>query len=458
MRFIALGAVFQQVLSMLVVIIVTRSLGVQGYGKMATLIALIGTLYSLSTQWSLPFVLRESSISFSQNCRLGKEFFFPFVISIFILCSLILFIPALPSFLLAGTHTIQYEILVIGSIGFLLIQVAKTGFQIKENFLYYSLLLCADKGFLLILILTSIAFGALSSTFILWLQAASIFFTGLIGVYYVLRWVWWPPQRFLWRTYVKSATPILASMIISNLVCLPFLILHAETLENVAWLGMGNMTLGMLLQPFNWHAPTLAPKLSKNVLANDSKELIQSYLDGQLIPFLLLAMLISIILTSISIHTPILGWIFGTEFIPAAKIISQAAFLAPVEVANIFLIQLVYAKSREYITLPAILVKSLPFLFGLFVGWGSSDMLLALNAGSWLMIAVQAWSIREFLTWKQIRQIVVVAILSFIMQMLLTLHCIWCLNWLMFTFSALLILMLARIVYTNRPTPMNTIK
>jgi len=185
----------------------------------------------------------------------------------------------------------------------------------------------------------------------------------------------------------------------------------------VAWLGMSNMVLGLMLQPFNWLAPTLAPRLSMDVRAPDAPARVRHYLEAQLDPLLWLSLMAAAMAALVSLYTPVLRWIFGRVFQEAAHTIATTAFMAPAEVANMLIIQLVYAKSRESIALPAMVLKAAPFLLGLFAGLEVGWMLLVLNLGTWLMIGVQMWSVRECCRAAQVWRHGLVAVITLGMQL-----------------------------------------
>jgi O-antigen/teichoic acid export membrane protein len=396
-KFIAMGALVQQVLAMLVTVVVTRLLGVDGYGKLVTLVAVAGTLFSVTSQWSLPFALREASVAFSQTGRLGIQFIMPFIFSLCILLAVVWASPMLPESLVSGLHALPFPVIVCATLGYFLFQVAKAAYQTQSRFLAYSVVLCADKFFVLVAIGALALWGVLSVGSALWVQATGILLSGLIGLWWGLRGVVaLGTTSFNHRAYFRSAAPIAASLLISNLASLTFLIIRGgASASEAAWLGMGNMMLGLMLQPFNWLAPTLAPRLSNDVLAPDARERVWKYLDEQLYPLLLLSLAMAMVVALVCLQTPILGWVFGLAFQGAAPTIATAAFLAPAEVANMLIIQLVYAKSREATALPAMALKALPFLLGLYLGWDVGWMLWVLNAGSWLMIAVLMWAVRD---------------------------------------------------------------
>ncbi|MEY4766861.1 MAG: hypothetical protein RI907_3534 [Pseudomonadota bacterium] len=417
-KFIAIGALAQQGLAMLVTVAVSRLLGVQGYGQLVTLVAVAGTLFSLTSQSSLPYLLRESSVRYAQDRVLGNEFYLPFLVSLTCLLAMVLAIPVVPDALLAGVHALPWLVTALAAVGYFLFQVAKAAFQVQQRFVSYSVVLCADKVLLLLGILVLVAVGWLTLPLAIWAQAASIILAGTLGVSMALQGALRQGGGFEWRSYAKSALPIAGSLLISNIASLPFLIIRGTGgASGVAWLGMANMALGILLQPFNWLAPTLAPKLSNDVRAEDASVKIRTYMDAQVQPLMLLALLMAILATLASAYTPLLGWIFGAEFQHAATAIGLTAFMAPAEVANMLVIQLVYAKAREGATVPAMLLKAAPFVIGLYANLPLGEMLVLLNVGTWLMMAVQLFSVRDCLNKVQLTRFAVMAMASTGMQL-----------------------------------------
>jgi O-antigen/teichoic acid export membrane protein len=418
-KFIAMGAIVQQVLAMLVTVVVTRLLGVAGYGQMVTLVAVASTLFSVSTQWALPYALRESSVGFHESQRLGPAFTVPLLLSLALLMGLTWAAPTMPESLLAGVHQLPFLAMLCAALGYFLFQAAKAAFQIQTRFMAYSVVLCADKFTLLLAIGPLALFGVLDVQVALWVQAGSTLITGLLGLWLGVRGRWaWAGQPFAWSAYARSAAPIAVSLLISNVASLTFLIIRggAQPAE-VAWLGMSNMVLGLMLQPFNWLAPTLAPRLSMDVRAPDAPARVRHYLEAQLDPLLWLSLMAAAMAALVSLYTPVLRWIFGRVFQEAAHTIATTAFMAPAEVANMLIIQLVYAKSRESIALPAMVLKAAPFLLGLFAGLEVGWMLLVLNLGTWLMIGVQMWSVRECCRAAQVWRHGLVAVITLGMQL-----------------------------------------
>jgi O-antigen/teichoic acid export membrane protein len=341
-KFIAMGAIVQQVLAMLVTVVVTRLLGVAGYGQMVTLVAVASTLFSVSTQWALPYALRESSVGFNESKRLGPAFTVPLLLSPALLMGLTWAAPAMPESLLAGVHQLPFLAMLCAALGYFLFQAAKAAFQIQTRFMAYSVVLCADKFTLLLAIGPLALFGVLDVQVALWVQAGSTLITGLLGLWLGVRGTWaWAGQPFAWSAYARSAAPIAVSLLISNVASLTFLIIRggAQPAE-VAWLGMSNMVLGLMLQPFNWLAPTLAPRLSMDVRAPDAPAKVRHYLEAQLDPLLWLSLMSAALAALVSLYTPVLGWIFGRAFQGAAHTIATTAFMAPAEVANMLIIQL----------------------------------------------------------------------------------------------------------------------
>ena len=149
-KFIAIGAVVQQLLSFAIILLITRLLGADGYGEVVTLMAIATTIFSFSAQWALPYILRTESVSYHKTHKIGNAFFQPLLISAVILLVATYLITNYFPNALGNITTIPVSMIYFSAISYLLLQMAKVGFQIQSRFGYYGMLLSLDKLLLLL--------------------------------------------------------------------------------------------------------------------------------------------------------------------------------------------------------------------------------------------------------------------------------------------------------------------
>lgn len=363
-KFVAIGAVVQQLLSFAIILLITRLLGADGYGEVVTLMAIATTIFSFSAQWAQPYILRTESVSYHKTHKIGNAFFVPLLISVFILLVATYLITNFFPNALGDIGEIPVSMVYFSAISYLLFQMAKVGFQIQSRFGYYGILLSLDKLILLLLLGGLLSINLLTKAHVLWAYIAGTMLAGLGGLVLCLyKHQDWKRGAFLHGEYVKSIAPVSLSVAIHYFSSITFIILVSRNIEGaqvVGWIGMGNVILGVLLQPFNWLAPTLAPKLSREVLEADSQVRIDSYLQHWLLPSSLMVLWITIITVAVIIFTPILPLLLGNGFEGGVRIIALVTLLTTAEAANLLLVQLVYARKLEAIILLAVIFKAIP--------------------------------------------------------------------------------------------------
>ena len=454
-KFIAIGAVVQQLLSFAIILLITRLLGADGYGEVVTLMAIATTIFSFSAQWALPYILRTESVSYHKTHKIGNAFFQPLLISAVILLVATYLITNYFPNALGNITTIPVSMIYFSAISYLLLQMAKVGFQIQSRFGYYGLLLSLDKLFLLLLLGTLVSLSLVTKAHVLWAYIAGTMLAGLGGlVLCQYKRQDWKRGAFLYKEYVKSIAPVSLSVAIHYFSSITFLILVSRKIEGaqvVGWIGMGGVILGVLLQPFNWLAPTLAPKLSREVLEADSQTKIDSYLQNWVLPSSIIVLWITIVTIAVIIYTPILPVLLGNGFQDGVIIMALVALLTTAEATNLLLVQLLYARKLETIVLLAVIFKAIPLLIGYSFGASVQFLLILLNLGSWLAIFICLLGIRHYLHRKWVLQYAAVSILAFFVSLVVDLP--WG-KW----FFSILVLAMALPVINFSKRMLNTLK
>ena len=425
-KFIALGAIVQQLLSFAVILLITRLLGADGYGEVVTLMAIATTIFNFSAQWAQPYMVRTESVSYAKNQKIGSAFFIPSLISFFILLVATYLFTHYFSKALGDISTIPVSMIYFSAISYFLFQMAKIGLQIQSRFGYYGLLLSLDKLMLLMILGSFVLFHLLTKAHVLWAYIAGTMLAGMGGLGLCLYKLHdWKKGCFLYNDYAKSIAPVSASVAIHYFSSITFVILITREIESaqfVAWIGMGNIILGVLLQPINWLAPTLAPKLSRDVLEANSHVRIGCYLQDWVLPSTLIILWITICTITVILFTPLLPRLLGNGFQDGTTIIALVALLTTAEASNLMLVQLVYARKLEKIVLLAVIFKAIPLLTGYAFGASVELLLILLNLGSWLAIAISLLGIRSYLQRKWVLQYATLGILAFLASVMVTLH------------------------------------
>lgn len=419
-----MGAVVQQLLSFAIIFLITRLLGAKGYGEVVTLTAIAGTIFNFSAQWAQPYMIRTESINFAKTQKISSAFLIPALISL--LTVFIVTYPITHYFAerFGDVSTIPASMVYVSAISFFIFQIAKTGLQVQSRFGYYGFLLSLDKIILLCLIGGLLAFNLLNNSSVLWAYVAGTLLAGIFGLTLALyKKHEWKQGGFVYREYIKSITPVSGSVFILYFSSITFVILLARPVggaELVAWIGMGNVLLGILLQPFNWLAPTLSPKLSRDVLEMDGHERINNYLKDWVLPASLIILWVSIAAITVVLFTPILPIVLGGGFQGGVTIIALVAMLTTAEASNLMLVQIVYARKLETLVMVAVLFKSMPLLIGYACGASVELLLILLNFGSWLAICISLFGIRSYLQRKWVLQYAVLGATAFLASVMVT--------------------------------------
>ena len=419
-KFLAIGAVVQQCLSFAVIILITRLIGADGYGEVVTLTAAATTIFCFSTQWALPYMVRTASISFAKTQKIGRAFFAPMGISLFFLLAL--------TYL--GTHfslkgfgsvgTISVVMIYFAAIGQFVFQMAKTGLQIQTRFSDYGVLLSLDKVILLSILCGLLLLKSFDNAYVLWAYVAGTMLAGIGGLWRcVHKKSEWAREQFEVDDYVKSVAPVSVAVVIHYFSSIAFLILIAmETggAQSAAWIGIGGVALGVLLQPFNWLAPTLAPKFAGDVLEPDGHVRISGYLENWVLPSCLMLLWITIGTIIFLLFTPILPLLLGDGFLGGTTVVALVASLATADASNIMLVQIVYARKLETLVMVAVILKAIPLLLGYTFGAPLEQLLILLNLGSWLAIGICLWGIRSYLQISWVMQYSALAITALLVS------------------------------------------
>jgi len=254
----------------------------------------------------------------------------------------------------------------------------------------------------------------------LWSYVAGTLFAGMSGLMVGLyKKHQWRSGDFKFREYIKSVAPSSLSVVIFYFSTITFLILISrgrEGAEYIAWIGMGSIILGVLMQPVNWLAPTLAPKLSRDVLEADSHVRIARYLQDWVLSITAIVMWVTVCAIVMIIYTPVLSLLLGKGFDGGAEVIALVVTLTVAEVANLMLVQLVYACKLEKMVLLAVFCKALPLLIGYTVGASVVHLLVLMNLGGWLAILVSLFSLVKFLNRQWVLQYGALGLLAFLLS------------------------------------------
>lgn len=424
-KFLAIGAVVQQFLSFAIILLITRLLGADSYGEVVTLTAVATTIYCFSAQWAQPYMVRTEAISFAKTQKIGSAFFIPSLISLFILLVVTYLIIHNFSKAFGGFSTIPAIMICFSALGQFVFQMAKTGLQIQSRFGYYGMILSLDKVILLVILGGLVLFDLLTNTRVLWAYVAGVMLAGLVGLGICLnKRIDWASGSFLFNGYAKSVAPVSASVAIYYFSSIAFLILigrESGGAQSAAWIGMGSVVLGVLLQPFSWLAPTLAPKLSRDVLEENSHARISSYLQDWVLPSSLIIFWVTVCTITLVLFTPILPLLLGAGFQGGATIVALVALLATAEAANLMLIQIVYARKLESLVMVAVFLKAMPLLIGYALGASVELLLILLNLGSWLAIGISLLGIRSYLLRKWVLQYAALGITAFLVSVMVVL-------------------------------------
>lgn len=398
---LAIGAVVQQCLSFVVIILITRLIGADGYGEVVTITAAASTIFCFSTQWALPYMVRTASIAYAKTQKIGRVFFIPMGISLFCLLALTYLSThfSVKGFGSAGAITVL--MIYCAAIGQFVFQMAKTGLQIQTRFGDYGVLLSLDKVILLSILLGLILLESFNNTYILWAYIVGTILAGIVGLWRCLhKNSEWIQGQFEVNDYAKSVAPVSVAVGIHYFSSIAFLILIAmetDGAQSAAWIGIGGMVLGVLLQPFSWLAPTLAPKFARDVLETDAHVRISGYLKDRVFPSCLILLWITVCTIILVLHTPLLPLLLGSGFQGGTTIVALVAMLATVEASNLMLVQIVYARKLETMVMFAVILKAVPLLIGYAFGAPLEQLLMLLNLGSWLAIGICLWGIRSYL-------------------------------------------------------------
>ncbi|MBE0623747.1 MAG: hypothetical protein IH606_02930 [Burkholderiales bacterium] len=399
-KFLAIGAVIQQLLSFSVILLITHLLGAKSYGEIVTLTAIASTLFAFSATWAQPYIVRTEAICYAKWQKIGSAYFIPSLISFFALLVIIYLITQHFYEDFSGFREFPIAMIILSAIGTFGFQMAKTGLQIQSRFGYYGMMLALDKVILLGIVGGLVSFDLLTNTFVLWAYVAGVMLAGLIGLSICLsKDIDWASGNFLLKDYAKSVLPVSVSVAIHYFSSLTFVIIIGHQIggsQLAAWIGMGGAVLGLLLQPFTWLAPTLAPKLSNDVLQADGQTRISTYLEDWALPSNLLIFWITVCTLIFVMLTPILPLLLGSGFRGSVTVVALVAILSTAEATNLMLVPIVYAKKLETLVTAAVIVKAIPLLIGYTFGASAELLLILLNLGSWLAIGISLLAIRSY--------------------------------------------------------------
>lgn len=419
---LAIGAIVQQCLSFVVIVLITRLTGADGYGQLVTLTAAATTIFCFSTQWALPYMVRTASIAYANTQKIGRVFFIPMGISLFCMLALTYLSTNFSVKGFGSVGAITVLMIYCASIGQFVFQIAKTGLQIQTRFGDYGVLLSLDKVILLSILLGLMLLESFNNTYILWAYIVGTILAGAVGLWRCLyKNSEWSQGQFVVKDYAKSVAPVSVAVGIHYFSSIAFLILIAmETggAQSAAWIGIGGVVLGVLLQPFSWLAPTLAPKLSRDVLEPDSHVRISGYLEGWVLPSSLILLWVSVCTIILVLFTPVLPLLLGVGFQGGTTIVALVALLATVEASNLMLVQIVYARKLETLVMGAVILKAIPMLIGYAFGAPLEQLLILLNLGSWLAIGIYFLGIRCYLERWWMTQYLAMAITTLLVSAL----------------------------------------
>ena len=437
---LVMGAVAQQFLSLAIILLVTRLLGAEGYGEIVTLTAVATTTFCFSAQWAVPYMVRTESVNYSKTHKIGSAFFIPILISLCILLVVTYLITHNFSDMFGGYGAIPAPMIYISALGQFIFQMAKTGLQIQGRFSYYGTILWLDKAILLIIIGGLFLFNLLTVISVLWAYVAGVMLAGLVGLGVCLnRRIDWANDSFLFEDYVKSVAPISASVAILYFSSIAFLTLigrEAGGAQFAAWLGIGSVLLGVLLQPFSWLTPILAPKLSKDVLEANGHARISSFLQNWMLPSNLIILWVAVCTATLILVTPILSLLFGNGFQGGAAVVALVILLAAAEAGNMLLVQIAYARKLETLVMVAVLLKAMPLLIGYAFDASLEINLVLLNLGSWLLIGISLLGIRSYLERKWVLQYAALGVTALLVSVMVVMpHGKWFLGGILIVIS-----------------------
>ena len=418
-KYIATGAITQQVFSCFILILLTRSLGADGYGQIVTFLAITTTIFNFSTNWVIPFVIRTESIHYSNTSKIGKAFSIPFLISFVLLMVAWGFIAYGPFKQFGNINAISKLGLLGFSVGFFAYQIAKTGYQIQQNFKSYGLMMILDKVVLLFGIAGLILLNNTSLNYVFWTYSLSSLLVGVVFLLHCLfKKISNVNSSFNVKEYLKSVSSVALSVIIYYFSTQPFVILvsqHAAETHLAAWLGIGYVMLGVLLQPFMWLAPTLLPKFSVEVNRYNAKLLMSSYIENTVLPANALLLWSVVVIIFIITFSPQLLSFLGKGFQGGEIIISLLLLSALPDAINMLLIQIIYAKKQENMVILMAIFKVMPFIIGYLLKQSMEIELILLNLGGWIGIGINLFLIRGYLKPYLVLRFMVIFDLSLLM-------------------------------------------